>query len=262
MNDRFDIDEERDLLIKAQQGDLFARRKLHRIYKPLVDSIVYNNFSNTPQPVPAIKAEAEKLLDVYMDKWDPNFLSKPSTFLHSSISNKLQRYINEHQPVRVPEKYAWKTTRYKDSVSELTNSLNRLPTDSEVHTHMQKKFPDLNVSLKDINRLKREVRTLTLASSVLGREDDGSNLTVGDVTFVTEADPLESYTRQLKVQNLTNKINILPEPHRIIVLYHLGLNGHPKLSLRDISVKLGMNKYRVQVYLNEAKEMLKVDDLF
>lgn len=255
---RFDIDKERELLQKAQQGDLRARRQLHIVYRGLLDSIVYPKFSHTPQPVSAIRAEAEGLLDKCIDSWNPASNNKPSTYIQSYISQKLLRYVNDNkQLVRTPEQYAWKTDKFSAILSELRNQLHREPTDKELADQMNKKFPEYNLTIKDMQRLRGELRTTTLSSAVIGSSDDDSKLTVGDLAFTSTIDPLKQYSLTLKARELNDKISTLPEPHQTVIRYHAGLDGFPQLSLRDIAVKTGMNKYRIQKVINETKEILE-----
>lgn len=255
-NQKYDTNYERDLLEKAKIGDLSARRKLHREYKGLLDKIVYQNFSYSPQPISAIRSEAEELLDKCIDSWDPTMNNKPSTYITSYIKNKLNRYVNTHkQIIRTPEQYAWKTNKYRDSVEALTSQLKRDPSDIEIADYMNSEFA-YNLTPKDIDRIRRETRSTTLASTVIGQSDDNATLTVRDVMFVSKEDPLKQYMLSLRAREVNDKINTMQEPHKSVLEYHLGINGKPKLSLRDIAVKMGMNKYRIQVIIDEAKEML------
>lgn len=257
INDRFDVDKERELLQKAQQGDLKARKQLHVIYRGLLDSIVYPKFNYSPQPVSAIRAEAEGLLDKCIDSWSPVANNKPSTYIQKYISNKLLRYVNDNkQLVRTTETYAWKTDKFSDVLNELRNQLHREPTDEELVIQMNKKYPDYNLTTKDIKRLRNELRTTTLSSTVIGSSDD-SSMTAGDLAFTSTIDPLKQYSMTLKARELNNRISTLPEPHQTVIKYHAGLDGFPQLSLRDIAVKTGMNKYRIQKVIDETKEKLQ-----
>jgi len=255
---RFDVESEKELIKKAQAGDLQARRQLHIVYKGLLDSIVYPRYNYSPQPVSAIRAEAEKLLDKCIDSWNPSFDNKPSSYINGYISKKLLRYVNENkQLVRTTERYAWKTNKFSEVLTDLRNKLRREPSDFELVNEMNQKFPEDNIALKDISRLRNELRPTTLSSAIIGDAGDGSSLTVGDLAFSSTEDPFKHYSMTLKARELNDKIALLPEPNKTIIKYHVGLDGYPQLSLRDIAVKLGLNKYRVQKVIDETKEMLQ-----
>lgn len=256
-SDKYSEERERELLMKAKQGDLMARRQLHREYRGLLDKLVYQNFSYSPQPISAIRTEAEALLDKCIDAWDPSVPNKPSTFIQASIGQKLKRYVNNNKSaIRSTENYAWKISKFQDSVEELMGELKRDPTDNEILDFMNTKYPNYNLSLKDLDRIRKEIRPTTLTSTIVGQSDENATMTVRDVMYTTTQDPMKQYALTLKARELNERINKMQEPHKSVLEYHLGINGKPQLSLRDISVKMGMNKYRVQVVLNEAKEML------
>jgi DNA-directed RNA polymerase specialized sigma subunit len=71
-------------------------------------------------------------------------------------------------------------------------------------------------------------------------------------------DPMEEYLQDIKAMEIRQKVMQLPEPHKTIILHTYAFNGYKKLSLRDLALKLGINKYRVQEYLKEAEGMLKI----
>lgn len=256
---RFDVNKEKELLTKAQQGDLQARRQLHIVYKGLLDSIVYPKYTYSPQPASAIRAEAEDLLDKCIDSWDPLATNKPSTYIKGYIDNKLKRYVNDNkQLVRVTETYAWKTDDFAKVLKELTSKLYRDPTDNELLIEMNKQYPKHNLTLKDIGRLRNEVRTTTLASTAIGSPSgDDSTMRVEDLAFTTTVDPMKQYALTLQAREINNKITKLSEPHKTVIKYHLGIDGFPQLSLRDISVKTGLNKYRIQKVIEETREILQ-----
>lgn len=254
----YDPEYERELFIKAKQGDLQARKKIHKEYKNTLDSIVYKHYRNNPQPFWAIRAEAEDLLDKFIDSWDPSMKNKPNTYIYGNIEKKLMRYVNERdKPVRVPEQYSFKLNKFRDSVSELSQELQRKPTIPEIKNHMNKKFPEYKLSTKDVERLQRDLRTTVLASSTVGSLDEGTPVSMGDIAFSTNENPMEAYKRDTMVQEALEKAKRLPEPQRTIFYHTYGLEGYQQLSLRQLALKLGLKKYRVQKYLQEALNTIK-----
>lgn len=234
-----------------------ARKQLHKVYKSMLDNIVYQQFRISTQPTIAIRMEAEELLDHFIDKWNPAMNNKPITYFHGNIKDKLQRYVNDNaNPVRITEQYAFKIGKYKNAVDELTQSLERHPTDIEIHRQLKKVHPTYEWNLRDVTRLKKEIRTTTLATSTIGRQDD-SGFLVGDVAFSEGSDdPMQDYLFQVKLRETMAKVDGLTEPTKTILLHTFGLNGYAKLSLRELATKLGINKYRVQTCLDEAKAAL------
>lgn len=261
---QFDADRERELFLKAQQGDRDARILIHKEYKGLLDQIARPKAIGQGQPPIAARIEATKLLNKYIDSWNPTFSNKPSTYIYSNIDKKLNRYLNDRaQTVRMTEYYGVDTGKYTSSVGELTQQLGRKPSDEEVLADMQLNHPDKKFSLEHIRRIKEGLRTTVLASGVVGTSDEGSNITVGDLQFSTgdDEDIMHEMAMDFKLKEMLNQVDTLPEPERTIVLHTYGLKGYPQLSLRELAVKLGLNKYKVGVHLNNAMEKLRSNSM-
>lgn len=255
---RYNADKERELLLKAQQGDIRARKELHEMYRGALDSLVYRDFRNRNQPIVAIRSEAENLFDKFIDQWDPSRSNKPNTYFYGNIQKKLQRYVNEHaNPVRITEQYSSKIGKYKDTVKELQQQLGRTPTNLEVQKRMNKKWPNFNLSEKDVARIKSDTRTTIFASTPVGSVDEGTTLSMGDLAFTEGENLLEDYKREVQIQEMMTKVNSLPERERIVFLHYYGLQGYPKLSYRELATKLGINKYKVQKHLQAAEGKLR-----
>lgn len=256
----FDIDKEKDILIRAQQGDMAARREAHKMYSGMLDKISRPEAVRTGQPPIALRLEASKLLDHYIDSWDPTVPYKPSTYLYGNVQKKLSRYVNDRsQTVRTTEFYGVDIGKYTASVGELSQQLGRKPTDEEILFDMQSRYPEKKFTLEHIRRLRDSVRTSVLASGIIGSSDEGSTVTVGDLYFSTgdDEDIMHDMSVNFQLREMLKKVDELPEPERTIVLHTYGLNGYPQLSLRELAVKLGLNKYKVGVHLNSAMEKLR-----
>lgn len=259
MAERFDVNHEKELLVKAQGGDVMARQELHMAYRGLLDNIVYSTFRSNNYSVQAVRYEADKLLDDLIDKWNPTAGNKPSTYFMANIKNKLKRYVNDNANiVRSTENFAWRTPKFKEGMQELTTSLNRQPTDQEIFDHMRSRYPDMKLTLHDIPRFKSEMRTTMLASTVVGKQDEGSALTLGDLAFSTdEGDVMSDYIQDLQAKQVIETISGMYEPLRTVMRHYLGIPGYQKMSLRELTMKTGLNKYRVQQYIAEGGEKLQ-----
>lgn len=258
---RFDDEYERELFQRAQSGDLMARRELHVRYKGFLDNIVRQNYNvGGSVSYDAIRDMAEELFDENISKVDLSRDTKPSTYLTNIISGKLKRYTNERRgPIRATEQYAFDGSNFRLAQDELVQKLKRTPTIGEIQKHMNTKWPSKKYDIKTVERLKDLNRTTVLATSVVGRSED-SNFTEMDRAFSSREDEVDMFTDYLtmvKARELMLKVNTLPEPHKTILEHVHQLNNKPKLSYRDLAIKLGISKYRVEQYIKDAEEMLK-----
>jgi DNA-directed RNA polymerase sigma subunit (sigma70/sigma32) len=117
--------------------------------------------------------EAEQILDRAINSYNPSVGVKPITYFKNYVDSKIMRYVNNNaQPVRIVEKHSLNVGKYKDTLAVLGNELGRDPSDDEVLKHMKKTYPNLqDLRLKDIGRLKKDIRTTTFASNTIGRSD-------------------------------------------------------------------------------------------
>lgn len=81
---------ERELFIKASQGDKDARKKIIERYKPMIDIIMQKKGVN-PNQYNTVRKEAIRLLNHYIDNWKPDGLNRPLTFLYDAIGTKMDR---------------------------------------------------------------------------------------------------------------------------------------------------------------------------
>lgn len=54
------------------------------------------------------------------------------------------------------------------------------------------------------------------------------------------------------------RIQLLPQPARTVLLHHFGLGDNDKLSIKDISLKLGLSRYHIETII---MEFLRGDNL-
>lgn len=221
---------------------------------------MYKKRRSLTQPLSAVRLEAEEIFDKALNSYNPDKGVRPMTYIHGYVDNKLNRYVNDNaQMVRIVEKHSANVPEYKESLAHLTTELGRRPTDAEILAYMKKTYPNrVNVRLKDIARLRRDLRATSYGSTTIGKGNEGSTLTVEDITFVEGADdPMGDYLTDLKAVELKQKVALLPEPHKTIISHNYAFPGYQKLSLRDLALKLGVNKYRIQEYIKEAEVMLR-----
>lgn len=249
----YSADKERDLLIKAKNGDLMARQEIIREYMNMLNSIIYKK-NVDPNQRTAVMMEAVRLLDYYINRWDPSRQNKPLTFLYNEVDTKLNRYIDDRKnPIRIIETYGQDVKKYTDSKKELTSTLGRNPTNYEILDHMKLNFPAKKFTLKHVNRISEGLRRSTSSSNILGSDDD-SVLTEADINFLSPDEGLimDSYRKNLNFTERFNRIQFLTEPERSIIYYLSGTNGYPKMGLEAVAAKFGIKKYKVIKYRDEG----------
>lgn len=259
--EKFDTAKENEMIVRAQQGDLFARKEVHKIFSRAMNNIIYNKgYQNMPQSTAAIRMELDEILDHAIDKYKPSMGYKPLTYLRSYVEDKVQRYVNDNaRHTKIIENQNIKMGKFTQSNTALLTELGRVPNNHELLKHLKTNFPKMEaLKLKDVDRMMRENRITSFGSSLVGTGDSGGHLTMEDVAYTEEVDdPLEDIVVDLNAAQLKIKVETLPEPYKTILKHTYGFDNYSKLSLRSLAAKFGINKYRIQEYIKEAEIMLK-----
>lgn len=175
-----------DLIMNSRKGDRVAEQELLRRYQPLVHSIIRsNNFNSTRIPLPALKAEGTYWVKNSLNRFDPTFGVKPSTYVYSSVEGRLKRFVHEHQNMaRISVGRIGAIGAMQRCLDEYENNHKRYPSDEEIKDYLEKdtgkKWP-----LIEIQRLKRELRNDYSASELL---DPEGGETLGSLSMVYDQD--------------------------------------------------------------------------
>ena len=228
---------------------------MHGIYAPLIESII-KKYTFADVPITAIRAEAQKLLDTYIDSYNPSRGTQPKSWIQGNMQEKLKRIVAQNKMQRhTNEDIYYNLPKYTAAKDELQQEFGRVPTIKEITVKMKEFSP--NITQAKVRFIHDNHRELIPASMNLGSDDD-SSFTVGDISFSSE-DPKEIYEADLKARQALNIIAELPELHQKVILhsYDIPGSGYPRLSLRNMALQLGLNRYRVSKILEEAENMLK-----
>ena len=254
------VPRERELIVRAQAGDMLARGELHREYSRLLDKLMYQSFSAYPGvPKATLRAKAEEILDDCLTALDPNRKTKPSTYIMGYIEQKLKRFAGaQANPVRSTENYMWDFGRHGTAKESLIQELGTIPTYAQTAARMNENDKVTRFNPKIVKRIEEAKRITTFATSNISGSGDGE-LQAGDQLFTQDIDPMEEYQNSLKFADIMAKLQMLPQPDKSVMLYHFGLGGNAELSIRGIALKLGLNKYRVETIIADQTAKLRGD---
>ena len=206
------VDPDHALIMRAKQGDTFARNDLLRKYRVSIDRLT-RKFMRAPVPPAAIHGEAMKLLLLSVEKWDPTRGILFKTFMETQMRG-IYRYVTTNKNVaRVPEHRVLEIRRYQNAKSLLEAQKDREPTHDEMADH-------LNWSTQQVQMMDTALSrgALSLATS----EERGFQ------------DPVTFYNRMGETFEFMY-FNMTPD-EKIIYDYSLGAHGKRKLgSVAEIS---------------------------
>jgi len=206
---------ELELWQQYKTGDKKALGPLVISLNPLIQHQV-DRFARAPLPRTAIEAEARRLAIRAFQDYDP---SKAGLSTHVTNHLKhLQRYVADYQNVgRIPENRAITISRFNNVGAHLKERLGRPPSVIELADELQ-------WSPAEVNRMQRELRNDLSMTSAADDEffDFDYNKTDEGIELVQFAywDP-----------TISNE-------HRKYLEYRFGMNGGPKMDVKEIAQKL------------------------
>jgi len=214
---------ELELWKKYKSGNKSVLGDLVISMDPLIQSQV-ERFSRAPLPRTAIEAEARRLAVKAFEDYNPHKAGL-STHVTNHLKH-LQRYVADYQNVgRIPENRAIAISRFTNVKSELSERLGRSPSTIELADELQ-------WAPAEINRMERELRNDL--SMTTGPDDD-----FFDSDFNKTDEGMELVQFVYWDPTISNE-------HKKYLEYRFGLNGGPKLDIKQIALKLNRSETYVR----------------
>ena len=136
-------EDEKELAIKAAQGDSAAKEKLINSNLKLVVSIAKKFQGNGISFLDLIQ-EGNIGLIAAIDKFDTSLGYRFSTYAYYWIKTTISRAVNQqNRSIRIPVYMVEKLSKYKKIEQELSQKYNREPTENEIAEKM-------DISVKEI----------------------------------------------------------------------------------------------------------------
>lgn len=219
-----------------KNNDMRARELLIEQYTPLVKYVAGRLAMNMPSNVEIDDLESYGifgLLDA-IEKYDETRNVKFETYASTRIRGAI---IDGLRAVDwVPRSVRSKARRLEEQIQELTNTLGRYPTDSEIAAA-------LDVSEEHYFEMLDEVKSTSLLSldENIGTEKSDDTITMVDLV----ADPNEDVDHQIlhheSLEELAAAIDELSERERLVIsLYY-----HDDLTLKEIGHILEVSESRI-----------------
>jgi RNA polymerase sporulation-specific sigma factor len=229
------------LLQKSKQGDDRARERLINCNLKLVFNLV-QRFQNRGYELEDLFQIGTIGLMKAIDKFDPSFDVKFSTYAVPMIIGEIRRFIRDDNPVKVSRSYKELAGKIYKSREKLTKELGREPTIGEL-------ADDLDVSFDEIvNSLEAVQAPTSIHETVF--QDEGDPIFVMD-QLATESEVDEVWFDKLMLKDVLSK---LPARLKQIIL----MRFFQDRTQMEVAEKLGISQVQVSRLERQALKQIRI----
>ena len=231
--DLLTFEQERELLKRAQTGDIEARNELMMHNMRLVKSIAGHYTCAGLDSDDLISIGSMGLIPA-IEKFDLTSTHKFSTYATYWIKQAIRReIINQNRAVRIPANVQEIYNKIRKATEALRQALGHEPTKHQV-------AKAVGMTAKEVEEITSFFMEPISTDTTLTDEDE---TTVGDlIADENSIDPIDAvYSVELKTM-VSAVLDTLPEKEREVIKLRFGIDGHPQRSLEEVGAILGYSR--------------------
>ena len=231
--DLLTFEQERELLKRAQMGNIEARNELMMHNMRLVKSIAGHYTCAGLDSDDLISIGSMGLIPA-IEKFDLTSTHKFSTYATYWIKQAIRREIvNQNRAVRIPANVQETYNKIRKATEALRQALGHEPTKHQV-------AKAVGMTAKEVEEITSFFMEPISTDTTLTDEDE---TTVGDlIADENSIDPIDAvYSVELKTM-VSAVLDTLPEKEREVIKLRFGIDGHPQRSLEEVGAILGYSR--------------------
>ncbi|MBQ7765163.1 RNA polymerase sigma factor RpoD/SigA [bacterium] len=229
------VQEEKDLALKAKNGDLLAKKELVQANLKLVLTIARKAIHVSKLPLVDLIQEGNLGLMVAVEKFNPELGYRFATYATWWIKQAMFKAISEQSYcMKIPVYIQETLSKFSKVKAEMEKSYNCQVTNQEVAKKMDIEPEKIDTYLSAFST------TVSIEGSF--DANNGSELAVADVV----ADERESVEETIELEELkreiANVVSTLKEREQTVIKMRFGLENFAKTTLEDIGKMFGVTK--------------------
>jgi RNA polymerase primary sigma factor len=229
--------EERELAGAIAQGDLLARTRLVRANLRLVITIA-RDFQGRGMALEDLIGEGNLGLIRAAQKFDPRFGTRFGTYARHWIREAIREaLINTLPTIRLPNHVVRRLTQWRRAERALRRVLGYDPTHDQIASSL-----GLTAAQRDM--IEQALRA-TRFTRERGPRDDGGDWMPEEMPDLREA-PEAALEADEERRDLQRRLDRLDDRERTVLTHRFGLDGEPPLTLKEVSLRIGVSREKVR----------------
>ena len=245
---RLSFDQEQELSARALQGDQTAVNALVECNLLLVVSVA-KKYYGCGLPLLDLIQEGNLGLIKAAEKYDGTKGFRFSTYATYWIRQAISRALGDQsRTIRIPANMVELLSKVKKASTELTQILNRQPTDEEIAKHIG----------ADLDKVQTVMDITQAVSSLDVAVDDDGETSVGDLIADSRAEnPFNNLAKEANRQIIESVFDTLSNREAEVLRLRFGIGADKPMTLEEVGAHFGVTRERIRQIENKAIRKLR-----